>query len=108
MITRLIEAHWTQTPRPAAEAAVDFWLRELRTPALLVRLAGDSPSAARRLVPQRPLLAAAVTGDEVEVARLLREEEDRERDADRLYWAPRRSRLESLRREFADRRREPS
>jgi len=38
------------------------------------------------------------------VARLLREEEDREREADRQYWAPLRSRLEALRREHHDRR----
>jgi len=108
MITRLIEAHWTQTPRPAADAAVDFWLRELRTPALLVRLASESPDATRRVAVQRPLLIAALTGDEAGVARLLREEEDREREADRRYWAPLRSRLEGLRREHADRRRGPS
>jgi hypothetical protein len=35
MITRLVEAHWTQTNRPASDAAIDFWLRELRTPAFL-------------------------------------------------------------------------
>ena len=36
--------------------------------------------------------------------RLLREEEDRERETDRQYWAPLRSRLEALRREHHDRR----
>ena len=105
MITRLVEAHWTQTPRPAAAEAVAFWLRELRTPTLLVQLARESPEAVGRALPLRPLLAAATTGAEAELARLLREEEDREREDDRRYWAPLRGRLEALRREEADRRR---
>ncbi|MEX0669849.1 MAG: hypothetical protein WD060_05275 [Pirellulales bacterium] len=99
MISRLVEAHWTQTPRPATDAAVDFWLRELRTPSLLMRLACESPAAYRRMAERRKLLDAAIEGHEAEVARLLRDEEDREREADRQYWAPLRRRLEALRRE---------
>jgi hypothetical protein len=48
---------------------------------------------------KRPLLTAASAGDEAAVARLLREEEDREREADRQSWAPLRRRLEALRRD---------
>lgn len=104
MIARLVEAHWTQIKRPAPDAAVDFWLRELRTPVLLTQLAREAPASCRRMAEKRPLLTAALAGDEVAVARLLREEEDREREADRQYWAPLRRRLEALRREHHDRR----
>ena len=104
MITRLVEAHWTQTSRPASEPAIDFWLRELRTPAYLTEVAREAPASCRRLAEQRPLLLTALSGDEAAVARLLREEEDWEREADRQYWAPLRRRLEALRREHHDRR----
>jgi hypothetical protein len=104
MITRLVEAHWTQTRRPASDAAIDFWLRELRTPAFLTQLAREAPASCRRIAQQRPLLMTALAGDEAAVARLLREEEDREREADRQYWAPLRRRLEALRSEQHDRR----
>ena len=104
MITRLVEAHWTQTNRPASDAAIDFWLRELRTPAYLTEVAREAPASCRRIAEQRPLLLTALAGDEAALARLLREEEDREREADRQYWAPLRRRLEALRREHHERR----
>ena len=56
MITRLVEAHWTQTNRPASDAAIDFWLRELRTPAYLTEVAREAPANCRRIAEQRPLL----------------------------------------------------
>ena len=104
MIARLVEAHWTQTGRPASDAAIDFWLRELRTPAFLKQVAREAPASCRRIAAERPLLMAALSGDEAVVARLLREEEDREREADRHYWAPLKLRLEALRREYHERR----
>jgi hypothetical protein len=102
MITRLLEAHWTQTRRPAPAPTVDFWLRELRTLNLLTELARDVPADCRRIANQRPLLSTALAGDEAAVARLLREEEEREREADRQYWAPLRRRLETLRQQRRD------
>ncbi len=97
MIARLLEAHWTQTPRPASDAAVDFWLRELRSPSLLVELAREAPVACLQLAAHRPLLQAAFDGEEATVASMLRDEQDREREADQAYWAPLRRRLETLR-----------
>jgi hypothetical protein len=46
----------------------------------------------------RPALRAALRDDEQRTARLLREEEDRERDQDRHYWAPLRAEREHWRR----------
>ena len=99
-----MEAHSTHTRRPASDAAIDFWLRELRTPTHLPEVAREAPASCRRLAEQRPLLLTALTGDAAALARLLREEEDREREADRQYWAPLRRRLEALRREHHERR----
>lgn len=76
-----MEAHSTHTRRPASDTAVDFWLRELRTPAYLTEVARDAPASCRRIAEQRPLLLTALAGDEAALARLLREEQDREREA---------------------------
>jgi len=66
--------------------------------------AREGSARCRRIAEQRPLLMTALTGDEAALARLLREEEDGEREADRQYWAPLRRRLEALRREHHERR----
>jgi len=97
MIARLVEAHWAQTPRPAADAAVEFWFRELRSPGLLAQLAREAPGMCRHIAAHRPLLKAALDGDEAAVTRMLQEEQNLEREADRAYWAPLRGRLERLR-----------
>ena len=96
MITRLVEADHARHAE-ATEARIDFWLRESRTPAMLVTLADSWPAAAESRVPARPLLAHALAGDVAAVAAGLRVEEDAEREADRAYWAPLRRELEQMR-----------
>jgi len=99
MIRRLIEAnvrqHWEQ---PSPEQ-VRFWLLECRTPPILIDLARRFPQQAAPLHTRRPLLAAAAAGDQPALSADLAAEEQRERDADRAYWAPLRAELERLRRE---------
>jgi hypothetical protein len=73
-------------------------MRELRTPELLIALAGRYPAACRRMVTTRPLLTAAARGDESGLARALFDEESAERARDRKYWLPLRAELEQLRR----------
>jgi hypothetical protein len=51
-----------------------------------------------RAVRRRSLLQYAMRGDPVALEAALREEEDREREADRRYWQPLRTELERLRR----------
>src|SRR5713101_2279817 len=55
MIRRLVEAHYFQHRGKPATAQITFWLRELRTPALLVEIAGRRARLCRRLIPTRPL-----------------------------------------------------
>jgi hypothetical protein len=74
-----------------------LWLEELRTPSLLISLARELPDAARAAIPRRPLLTHALTGDAAALTAGLRVEEDAEREADRLYWAPLRLELEQIR-----------
>lgn len=97
MIRRLVEAHYFQHRENSTTAQVRFWLRELRTPALLIEIARCQAAFCRRHIPERPLLAKAAAGKTEELERALRNEEIVERERDRLYWLPLREELEKLR-----------
>jgi len=99
MIRRLVEANYEQFFDEPGEERVQFWLEELRTPELLVECASRFPEAARHAARERPAVAAALSGDEAEVAMRLEQEQAREMELDRVYWAPLRVELEELRRE---------
>jgi hypothetical protein len=97
MIRRLVEADFFGRRETAAAVDIRFWLRELRTPELLVAIAAAHPETCRRLLRQRPLLRLALSGEEQAIAAALRDEEEAEREADRRYWEPLRRELEILR-----------
>ena len=97
MIRRLVEADFFARRDSASESDIDFWLREMRTPELLITVAASRPDACRHLVRDRPLLEMALAGDESKLEAALAEEEAREREADRRYWASLRKELETLR-----------
>ena len=97
MITRLVEADYAAHGPRADMPRTAFWLRELRTPSILVDVARSATDVSESLVAERPLLAAALAGDTAAVAAGLAAEEAREREADRIYWAPLRQELERLR-----------
>ena len=98
MIRRLVEAHYFEYRDRASAAQVGFWLRELRTPALLIEVARRHPRPALRRSRSRPVVARAVEGDAERVDEALRAEELAERQADRAYWAPLVEELGRLRR----------
>jgi hypothetical protein len=97
MIRRLVEAHYFQHGERPNPAQVKFWLRELRTPQLLVELAQTHPRLCRRLAPGRPLLTFAVLGRTAKLEAALLAEETVEREQDKRYWFPLRKELEKLR-----------
>ena len=97
MIRRLVEAHYFQNRAKPAKAHVRFWLRELRTPVLLIEVARAHRASCRQLATRRPLLAKALSGETGKVERALRDEEMAERDRDQRYWLPLRKELETLR-----------
>lgn len=99
MIRRLLEANYFAHRAKPSAPQVNFWLRELRTPALLVEVAGQHAGACRRLTAQRPLLALAASGRIEDLERSLAAEEAAERERDRRYWVPLRRELEQLRHE---------
>jgi hypothetical protein len=105
MVRRLVEAHYFENRHHAAAAALRFWLRELRTPELLIEVARAYPAVCRRLMGTRPLLAHALRADSAELEHGLNDEESAERKRDKLYWLPLRRELEALRHSVAMRRR---
>ncbi len=88
MLRRLIEADITSHRWEEGATRARFWLREARTPAVLIELAGRFPGLARREAARRPALRAALRRSAGSVGRALEAEERSEREADRRYWAP--------------------
>jgi len=97
MLRRLVEVYYVQNRRSKAQDKIRFWLKELRTPELLLEAAAAQPKLSRELAGERPLLTPALARDHSEVARLLAEEELALREKDRLYWIPLKAELEALR-----------
>ena len=97
MLRRLVEAHYFENRVKPSRAQVQFWLRELRTPELLLDTARRFPAPAKRAVSSRPLLNHALACDSVALDQALHEEERAQRESDRAYWQPLKAELESLR-----------
>jgi len=98
MLERLVEAHWFQNRSDATPARIDFWLRECRTPQILIEMAALFTHETVALQSTRPLLCAAVQQDANNVEQALEHERQDEIAKDRAYWAPLRQELERLRR----------
>jgi hypothetical protein len=98
MVRRLVEVNYfANCERPGPEQ-IRFWLRELRTPELLIELAEKQGRLPISLIRKRPLLKFAKPENGQVLAGALLEEEKLEREADRQYWLPLRAELEKLRR----------
>jgi len=98
MLRRLVEADYLQNRTRPTPAHLEFWLKELRTPVLLVELAITQPGLASGVARARPSVACAAAGNLVAVESALAAEEAAEREVDRRYWQPLRAELEALRR----------
>ena len=96
MIRRLVEVNYFANRETPTKDQIQFWFLELRTPQLLIELAGQHRMSAQ-LLEQRPLLKALTSEDEALLSSLLNEEEETIREADRRYWAPLKKELEILR-----------
>lgn len=107
MVRRLVEADYYRRRSVPSRTQVLFWLREARTPDLLIELCRRYPKTARRMAAVRPALARALRRDWSGVERALQVEQDRYRARDRAYWAPLRAELARWRSD-ARRERAPS
>lgn len=54
MITRLVEAHHAQFAPTDDASIIDFWLRELRTPVVLIEVARAAPDVCRAVIATGP------------------------------------------------------
>lgn len=97
MVRRLIEVNYFSNRENSSREQISFWFLELRTPDLLIELAQRQGRIPAQLLRKRPLLELAVTFSKSSLAAALLEEEQREREADRQYWAPLKKELEGLR-----------
>jgi hypothetical protein len=97
MIRRLLEAHYFQNRDAPDPSKVTFWLRELRTPELLIEVAGNHPQILQKVLQDRPLLSLATRDSQEALFSALEEEEKHERALDRQYWKPLKEELERLR-----------
>ncbi len=97
MIRRLVEQSYFGRSTSASQELVQFWLRELRTPELLVEVAGAHPELARDEAILRPAVQAALSAGLDDVSETLEAEEREERRKDREYWAPLKRELEEFR-----------
>lgn len=97
MIRRLVEQSYFGCSGSATPELVRFWLRELRTPELLVEVAAAHPELARAEAGLRPAVQAARLPRPDDVNEALEAEEREERRKDREYWAPLRRELEGFR-----------
>jgi hypothetical protein len=98
MIRRLVEQSYFRSESGADPQKIEFWLRELRTPELLITVAAAHPYLAKKIGANRAAVQASLREEVSEVAQLLEEEEREERRRDREYWAPLKQELEQLRR----------
>jgi len=97
MLRRLVEVNYFANRENPSIQQVRFWFLELRTPELLIELAGKQGRIPTQLLRKRPLLKLTRPGNELSLAEALLKEERLEREADRQYWLPLRAELERLR-----------
>jgi hypothetical protein len=97
-IELLVSIHYRENGAAPDPEWVAFWLREARTPELLVELVHRFPAEAEALAGRRPLLRLADAGDDEALRAALDAEARAEQAKDRAYWAPLKAELEEFRR----------
>jgi hypothetical protein len=103
MIRRLVDAHYEEFRPDPTDERVRFWLRESRTPEMLIEVAADHPDELRKMLPVRPLLAETLSASRTALRQELERERELEQQADEAYWRPLKRELEAMRREKRNR-----
>jgi hypothetical protein len=99
MIRRLLESHYREHKDSPSDDLVRFWLRESRTPEMLIELGASYLNLLQEVRAKRPLLDEACTASRTAVRQALEKEESAIRAEDRSYWRPLVRELEALRRQ---------
>ena len=98
MIRRLVDAHYSRNKHEPNDDRVRFWLRESRTPEVLIAVASAYPKLRDALMSaERPLLVETMSASKTALRQLLFQEEAEEKERDEAYWQPLKRELESLR-----------
>lgn len=97
MIQRLVEANWFQHHHEPNPARIGFWLKECRTPELLVQLVKAYPEQARRIASSRTLLQYALEEETDGLEEALEVERKQEMAKDKAHWEPLKKEIERLR-----------
>jgi hypothetical protein len=100
MIRRLVDVNYLSHRDEPTEERIRFWLRELRSPELLVEVAQAHADLVEEERERRTLLKLATAENLANglLGRALRDEEEAERRLDAEYWKPLREQIERLRR----------
>lgn len=99
MIRRLVDAHYERNQDEPTDDRVRFWLRESRTPEVLIAVAAAHPHLLKEMISQRPLLVETLSASRTALHKELEKEQAAEKEADERYWRPLLQELERLRRE---------
>lgn len=97
MIRRLVDSHYDQNRDEPTDDRVRFWLRESRTPEVLIRVAAEHPELLKEVMKQRPLLVETLGASRTALRQELDKEQAAERKADQQYWRPLMTELEAMR-----------
>jgi hypothetical protein len=96
-VERLVEALYFNVGQSPTAGDIDFLLRELRTPELLIEAVTRFPESAQEIGARRPAVQSALSGNIEQVRAALRIEQDEAMLRDRLYWEPLKRELEQFR-----------
>ena len=99
MIRRLVDAHYDEFRDKPTDERIRFWLRESRTPEVLMEVAGTHPKLWNEMLVVRPLLSKTLPANGAELNRELERELAAEKQLDEDYWRPLMRELEGMRRE---------
>lgn len=99
MLSRLVNNDILLHGSRPRKGDVSWWLRECRSPEILIRLVEEHPKHAEHSARTRSLIRLAIIGNETALTAALAEEEALERQKDRNYWSPLLKQLERMRRE---------
>ncbi|MBM3753888.1 MAG: hypothetical protein FJW38_07910 [Acidobacteria bacterium] len=96
-VRRLVEESYLRKEAVLSPSNISFWLRELRTPELLIEAAKRFPEEAADLSASRPALRAAIEENKASMTKYLAEELALETERDIAYWEPLKKELEAFR-----------
>ncbi len=97
MIRRLVDSHYLEFADSPTEDQVRFWLRESRTPEVLISVAAKFPELLQEQLRTRPLLVETLGASRSALAKELEHEQKAEMLKDEVYWGPLKKELEALR-----------